>query len=409
MHLILDISLTVAKPWLHAPSGIDRVEFAHARHWRARGPQDVTFVMRTAWDRLAALPDGLARDILAQAEAVIAPGLGHRGLGLRARPALAMAHQFLGGGALHLRRLLERRRDCVFLTVSCATLHKHPAMAALAAQGCRIAALVHDLIPLSHPHCFPAGEAARHAERMRGVSLHADAAIAVSDTTREAMQDWFAREGLRLPPVEVAHLGVDLPAATPAGEGRAPYFVMLGSLEPRKNHAMMLELWRRMAGHPRMPSLLVIGRRPSESHPGIALLDRGEFGGRVEDLGRVPDAALAHLLHGAQALLFPSLSEGYGIPLAEALAMGVPVLASDIPAFREVGGAVPDFLDPLDGPGWLAAILDYAGPDSLRRAAQLERLRGWRAPGWADHFGVVEPLLERLAAAPPASAGSRQA
>lgn len=400
MHLLLDISLTVAKPWLQAPSGIDRVESAHARHWRGLPARDVTFVMRTAWNRLAALPDGLARGILARSEAVIAPGLGHRSLELRARPAWAMTRQFAGDGVLRLRRLLAERQDCVLLSVSCATLHKHAAMAALSARGCRVAALVHDLIPLSHPHCFPAGEARRHAERMRGVSLHADAAIAVSAATRQAMREWFARAGLHLPPVEVAHLGIDLPARPPATSARPPYFVMLGSLEPRKNHALMLELWRRMAGQAAMPRLLVIGRRPSEPHPALALLDRGAFGGLVEDRGRLPDAEVAALLAGAQALLFPSLIEGYGIPLAEALAMGVPVLASDIPAFREVGGHVPEFLDPLDGPAWLAAILDYARPDGARRAAQLERLRHWHAPSWAGHFGVVERVLERLAATP---------
>ena len=84
------------------------------------------------------------------------------------------------------------------------------------------------------------------------------------------------------------------------------------------------------------------------------------------------------------------------MPLAEALASGVPVICSDIPAFREVGRAVPEYLDPLDLYAWTDAVRDYSRPDSLRRAAQMQRLAQWRAPRWADHFTAVEQLLGDL-------------
>lgn len=402
VHLVFDLSLTVAKPWLQPPSGIDRVEFAHAFHWRRLPAKDVTFVMRTAWDRLAAIPHESALEILAQVEARIAPGLDHSAHALRDRPLRVMGLHLVGGGLVPLHRRLEGRPDSVFLTVSCATLHKHGALAALRARGCGMAALVHDLIPLTHPDCFPPGEAELHRQRMEGVARFADAAFAVSGAVADEMARWFPAHGLRPPPVEVAHLGLDLPdraPGAPAPAGDTPYFVMLGSLEPRKNHLLMLEVWRTLArrGGP-SPRLLVIGRRPARGHPAVALLERGDFGGLVEDRGRLPDAEAAALLRGARALLFPSLAEGFGIPLAEALALGVPVLASDIPAFREVGGAVPEFLDPLDGPGWRQAVLDYAQPDSPSRAAQLARLAFWRAPRWEDHFARVERVLERVAA-----------
>src|SRR5690606_19416728 len=70
------------------------------------------------------------------------------------------------------------------------------------------------------------------------------------------------------------------------------------------------------------------------------------------------------------------------------------------PALREVGGAAPDYLDPLDGPGWAQAILDYADSRSAARAAQKERLRQWQAPSWADHFALVQDLLARVVASP---------
>jgi glycosyltransferase involved in cell wall biosynthesis len=107
----------------------------------------------------------------------------------------------------------------------------------------------------------------------------------------------------------------------------------------------------------------------------------------------VPDDEAARLVQGAQALLLPSFAEGFGFPLVEALALGVPVLCSNLAALRENGGDVPEYLDPLDGLGWRSAVIDYALPASPRRAAQLRRLSGWRAPSWQDHFAAVEALI----------------
>lgn len=412
MHLVLDISLSVAKPWLHPPSGIDRVETAHARHWRAAlTERDITFVMRNAWGRVAAIPHGLAQDILALAEARIASGLGHREWSLRARPALVMARQFFGEGAGRLRARVAARPDSVLLSVSNAITHHHAALAAVRGMGCRFVPLVHDVIPLDHPHCFPAGESATHARRMQGVSRFADAALLVSAAARAALERHFAARGWRVPEIAVAHPGLDLPAAAPrrAPAPAGPHFVLLGSLEPRKNHLLMLEIWREMAAAlgPACPRLVVVGRRPAAPHLGTDLLDRGDFRGRVAYRGRAPDAELAALLRGARALLFPSLDEGFGIPLAEALAMGVPVIASDIPAFREVGGDAPDFLHPLDGPGWRRAVEDYTAPESPRRAAQLARAKAWAPPLWERHFAAASTFLERVAAVRDVAAAPR--
>lgn len=93
----------------------------------------------------------------------------------------------------------------------------------------------------------------------------------------------------------------------------------------------------------------------------------------------------------------PSFAEGFGLPVVEALVHGLPVLCSDIPVFREVGGQVPEFIDPLDGLGWQAAIEAYCPDDSPERSAQLARLASWSAPTWDDHFKVVIGHLERIA------------
>ena len=80
------------------------------------------------------------------------------------------------------------------------------------------------------------------------------------------------------------------------------------------------------------------------------------------------------------------------MPVAEALSVGTPVICSDLPALREVGKAVPDYLDPLDGAGWKAAVLDHAERGDLHRA-QLARLPGWHNPTWPEHMTIVTQAI----------------
>ncbi|MGC9163570.1 MAG: glycosyltransferase, partial [Thiomonas sp.] len=108
------------------------------------------------------------------------------------------------------------------------------------------------------------------------------------------------------------------------------------------------------------------------------------------------DAQLANWLTHARALLFPSFVEGYGLPLVEAMTLGVPVIASDLPAFREVAGNIPHYLDPIDGLGWLDMVQAYAQPASRLRQEQIARIQGFSAPSWQNHFAQVETLLETI-------------
>ena len=176
---------------------------------------------------------------------------------------------------------------------------------------------------------------------------------------------------------------------------------MIGTIEPRKNHLLLLHVWRQLATAlpaGQVPELLVIGRRGWENEQVIDLLERcPALVGHVRELGRLSDNRAATLLAGACALLLPSFAEGYGMPVPEAISIGVPVLCSDLPALREAGGDVPDYLDPLDGPKWIDAILAYAAPASPRRDAQRRRAAGWRAPTWDAHLARVLALAESVA------------
>jgi glycosyltransferase involved in cell wall biosynthesis len=264
----------------------------------------------------------------------------------------------------------------------------------------RAAYLVHDLIPITHPQFCRAGEAIRHRERMRTVLTTAAGVIGNSQATLDELTAFAATEALPQPPAVAAWLGLDpfpLPRQLPAPD--RPVFVALSTIEARKNHLMLLQIWSRLID--RMgnlaPRLLIIGQRGWEADKVFELLDHDEkLRGHVIELNRCSDQELAAHLASARALLFPSLAEGYGLPLIEALALGTPVIASNLPVFREIGGDIPEYLEPLDSSGWEKAILDYLRPESATREAQVQRMGGFQPPSWSRHFEIVERWLSSL-------------
>jgi glycosyltransferase involved in cell wall biosynthesis len=275
--------------------------------------------------------------------------------------------------------------------------------------GTRTACLIHDLLPLDYPEYFRRGWEDRYRRVSSNVGRLFDGVITVSEATADSLRTCLRTEPrltLSMAAIRTASLGARaFPQGTPSIPAR-PYFVVLGTIEPRKNHLLLLNLWTRLgASLPQPPKLVVIGARGWENEQVVDMLERSSrLKGLVEERPGLSDAAVGGWLHGARALLLPSFAEGFGLPLAEALASGVPVICSDIAVFRELGGAVPEYLDPHDLPAWTEAVLEYSQPDSARRAGQLERLTRWRAPSWASHFAAVERLLGEIGARPSPAA-----
>jgi glycosyltransferase involved in cell wall biosynthesis len=221
-----------------------------------------------------------------------------------------------------------------------------------------------------------------------------------SRDTLERLSDFAKSVSLPMPPVLVAPLAPGLSRAVPAARPiKEPYFVILSTIEPRKNHLMLLQLWRRLREEngENTPRLVIIGQRGWECENVVDLLERSEqLRGFVYEFPRCSDTDLATYLHHAQALLFPSFVEGYGMPLIEALAAGVPVVASNLAVFREFAADIPEYADPLDAQRWLALIKEYSSQTSTQRVAQLARLRAFQVPTWDGHFALLESLLMEL-------------
>ena len=259
---------------------------------------------------------------------------------------------------------------------------------------------VHDLIPLTHPEYCRPGEFGKHKVRMDMVLGVGQGVITNSSATLAELANYAKSNGMVMPPAVVAHLApARLSGLVTEAPLDKPYFVMLGTIEPRKNHWLILQLWRQLIERlgDATPRLVIIGQRGWECENVVDLLERcRELNGFVFEHPACSDAELAGWLRYAQALLFPSFAEGYGMPLVEALSMGVPVLASDLPTFREIAGDIPEYVDPLDGMRWKELIVEYAKPGSSPRLEQCQRIAGFAVPTWDKHFDIVEGLMERL-------------
>ena len=389
--IVLDLSRLLARLLRTTPTGVDRVELSYAQTLLRKVPERLAFGARFPKGVYGRLDrSAVTRFIDHTAELWQAPDRITRP---QLRP-IAARHLL----ALRPRHIPKRRGGRVFLQVSPHQVEREERMARiLAAEDAKFVTMVHDLIPITRPEYVRPESEASHRRRIATIELLADGVIANSAATRDALLAGLHRG--RALPIAVAHLGTDLhPPVVPLASER-PYFVCVATIEARKNHLLLLNVWQRLVEEQgeAAPVLHLVGKRGWENEQVIDMLERcRSLHGHVHEHADLDDEAMRAMVAGARALLLPSFDEGFGMPVAEALAAGTPAIVADIPALREVGGGVPDYLDPLDGLGWLAAIEDYARTESPRRAAQIERLEGWRPCTWDRHIDIVLGLIDSL-------------
>ncbi len=242
--------------------------------------------------------------------------------------------------------------------------------------GAELFFYLHDIIPIDYPEYFSnlQGDVI-HQGRVRVMARHSTTLLVNSAHTAQRFSDYCRQQELPTPQQAILKIGVEdhiieaaaqplqpLPQQIAEKLNGAPFFICVGTIEPRKNHLLLLHLWRslsdaREACGKVCPKLVIIGRRGWENENIIDLLDRShQIRKHVIELNGLSDPEMITLIRHARALLMPSFEEGWGIPLAEALTLKTPALCSDIPALRECGQNYPTYLDPLDGLGWRTAI-----------------------------------------------------
>ncbi len=394
--IIMDVSRLLARARSTAPTGIDRIEKAYTDYLLARPSEQTGFVAirgGRAWtiprQHVVAVSHALDQQWSARTEdgGDLARALDWSEL----QSPKGSDHPSSSPSGAYQRPLLAPWRPLGFATgahqptylnVSHHHLDKKPVLEQIKSHfGARVIMFIHDAIPVQFPEYCRPGHGDRHRRRLDTVDALADGVLVNSSATERDLRQLVPGLNKRQVPTKTVPLWLEDVFARPVQvtPPSHPYFVCVGTIEARKNHTLLLSLWRDLVAQlgPACPRLVLVGRRGWENDTALALLDRSNpLKDVVIEAGALNDQDLAHLLHGARALLLPSFAEGFGLPVVEALGAGTPVIASDLPALREVGQGAPDYLSALDGLGWRDAILAYTQINAPRREAQLDRLRG---------------------------------
>lgn len=431
---IIDISRLLARLSQSSPTGIDRVEFAYAQYYANKyktgivrffittpfysgriSPFFARHVARLSLQRWSIDDDAGGNKSFASLVRSLAEPIGTPVAPTRiVEPRSGMLdwgtstllfnayYEALLSSTFQAQRQREIQKRAWYLHVSHMNLHEPQRLAWIKRSGGRALFMVHDLFPISHPEYYESEQARVHRRRIDTMANHGSLIIFNSNATKSAWDDYVLENNLPRPPGAVVTLGVDRiflnRARWRGAPDGTPYFVVLGTIEARKNLTFLLQVWREWVRKSDTPKarLVIIGRRRSGFESAVDLLERcPALESTVVEVAEVADIRVARLLKGARALLAPSLVEGFGLPIAEALGLGVPVVASDIPAHREVGGEVADYLDPQDGRAWLQALEDYAANLSPRRQAVLAKVAAHTPRSWDHHIDEVETLLSQ--------------
>lgn len=320
--------------------------------------------------------------------------------------------------------------------------------------GVTVYFMVHDLLPLLAPQFFPPGADETYARWLSAVCRY-DGIVCVSRTVERSLRNWLEDNGVqRHRPLRIgwSHHGADLVRSAPshglpdnaqkvlAGLAARPTFLMVGTIEPRKGHLQTIEAFDRLWQEGYDVNLVIVGKEgwtdlPDEMRRVIPqtvqrLRAHSELGGRLLWLDGISDEYLEKVYEAAGCLIAASYDEGYGLPLIEAAQHGLPIIARDIPVFREVVGNNAHYFsgdEPLalaeairqwlilhergqapssKGLMWLTwaqsaqRLLDRLLPE--RRPAEAETRTGGSAP--AEHWS--RPEGEESLGVPDSSAGA---
>jgi len=273
----------------------------------------------------------------------------------------------------------------------------------------KIAILYYDIIPLLYPtFCFSYVVAA-FREFLHVMVPIADLVIVTSKRVELDLKNYCKANGLGVRKTRIVELGADPPAAEVASNGTLPgglqpgcYALFVSTLEPRKGHRLLFSVWKRLLaeGVPQARGfkLVFVGRRGWLVDDLLA-----EFavdpcvGDSLLILSGITDAALATLYRGAAFCVYPSLYEGYGLPIVEGFRYGKAVLSSSGGALPEIVGDLSPCLDPLDEQAWYETLKCWIIDPAARAGYEQAIRERFRHPTWPEaaeaFFRVIDEEL----------------
>ncbi|NNE81384.1 MAG: glycosyltransferase family 4 protein [Silicimonas sp.] len=383
---VLDLSRSFSRLGRDVATGIDRVERAYLEEVIRR---DGWGIIRTPRgflmfepDRLKRLPEYFDREDLDGAD--------------QASTIRAIASSRMS--SLSIRKIMWRMPNgLAYINVGHTNLNAKTMRAMMEMPDHSKTVMIHDTIPIDHPAFQTEAARAKFVERLTTVINFAHHIIVPSDEVRESVEKRMVGTGHRVP-VIVSPLGIDMgPIPVDRVTSEKPYFVAIGTIEPRKNHALLLDIWERMnrkMDESRIPELRIIGARGWKNEEVFNRLDHSSMMGRtVFELGPLSDKEMKRQLAGATGLLFPSHAEGFGLPPFEAASFGVPTISSPLRTTEIFLGDMAIYADTDDMYQWFQAIRELASEDLATQSQRSAELRAYRLPTWEKHFDRVFDLM----------------
>jgi glycosyltransferase involved in cell wall biosynthesis len=259
--------------------------------------------------------------------------------------------------------------------------------------GCPCVLTIHDVRPLRFRNELDPVRGALFRRSLQR-ACRARLLVTVSDFSRAEIVALLPAAPARVRTVRpgvqprLGGLAPERPPAAPDG----PFALVVGDNRPHKNHAVLASAWARFGA---VPPLALVGAGPVDArHPDLAALAR-RAGTQAYHLGRVSQHELAWLYQHATLLVFPSRYEGFGSPLAEAFAQGLPAVVSDLPVFREIGGDAACFVESDRADRWAEVVDDLARDARAReRMCAAGRARAAGLTYEQTARGVLEVLHE---------------
>lgn len=383
--ILVDLTL-----WLDQrgrPTGIPRVTHEVVRRSAGRSPGGVPvgriLFLRGRWLEVSAAPDWLlgcvraarqtTRTLAAEGDAAAAAGRALRALGFWAAHHGARLFASLAARLLRLCPSPSLGPGDTVLSLDMQS-RALPGLDAAVSRGAQVVSVLYDCLPLTHPELFPLPATRESYLAWHGwVARHASGLIAISRVS--------LHEARRLMPGASCwhawfHLGGDFTPAEPAALRpeiaamiSGPSFLMVGTVEPRKNHAVVVSAFELAWSRGCPAALLIVGDRGWNNRELLERIGRLRAAGRpVGVFHDVADGELAAAYRQARSLIAASTVEGFGLSLAEAGARGLPVLASDIPVFREIAPRGTRFFPAGDSES-LARLVEQSAATPPARAA----------------------------------------
>lgn len=265
----------------------------------------------------------------------------------------------------------------------------------------------YDLIPILLPQHCVAGVPEKFPGYFVNAAWCADGIFCISECSRRDLGQFLEEVGAPLPELSVITLGSEiasskgtLPSKAIEEILRKPFILFVSTIESRKNHQILYRAYKRIierGGSKGLPTMVFVGMRGWGVDALIASLqsDR-QVSPHFRILDRVTDADLAHLYAGASFTVYPSLYEGWGLPVAESLAYGKLCLASNAASIPEIGGDLVEYLDPLNENAWSEALTRYIRDPAAVAARETEIRSRYKVRTWSQTADEVLGLADAL-------------